>query len=216
MDEIQERRFEVRRNARVVMHGDPAAASEVWFLLHGYGQLARSMLQSCATLAAPRRLLVAPEALSRFYLRGGGGPVGASWMTREDRAAEIGDQIRYLDGVAEWISAELGCGARTRVAMGFSQGAQAAWRWAAHGATPLARVIGWGSDVPGDLDLATASRLSAVRATLVRGARDAIHTSEMVEKDRERAARAGLELEVFEFDGAHAVDADVLARLAAS
>src|ERR1051325_10016453 len=54
--------------------------------------------------AAPRhgrRRLVAPEGLSRFYLseRATERRVGASWMTREDRLAEIADYLGYLDAV---------------------------------------------------------------------------------------------------------------------
>jgi hypothetical protein len=50
------------------------------------------------------RLFVAPEARSRYYLtppQGGphapNTPVGASWMTSEDREHEIEDYVRYLD-----------------------------------------------------------------------------------------------------------------------
>src|SRR3989442_12895857 len=50
------------------------------------------------------RLLVAPEGLSRFYVREMSEPVadrkvGASWMTREDRLQGIPDYVRYLDAV---------------------------------------------------------------------------------------------------------------------
>lgn len=214
MEGVRSFRVEVQRTARVLTLGEPARADEVWILLHGYGQLASAMLEGCAALASARRFLVAPEALSRSYLRGGTGAVGASWMTREERDAEIADQIRYLDEVAGWISAERQCPARARVVLGFSQGAQVAWRWAALGATPLGRVIGWGSDLPPDLDLDSVPKLRAMRTTLVHGSRDAAQTSATVARDVERASRAGIELEVVEFDGAHALDAEVLVRLA--
>ena len=65
--------FTVRRRARVAVLGEPMDADETWFVLHGYGQLAADFLGSFEALASPRRAIVAPEALSRFYLRSGSG-----------------------------------------------------------------------------------------------------------------------------------------------
>src|SRR5512140_2894757 len=74
-------------------HGFPR---ELWFVCHGYGQLGARFVEQFASLDDGTRLIVAPEALSRFYLdsiperRNQQSPrVGASWMTREDRLAEI-------------------------------------------------------------------------------------------------------------------------------
>ena len=75
-----------------------------------------------------------PEALARFYLHPdppptGVGHVGASWMTREDRLSEIGDNVAYLDALARHIFRRV---ERERVLLrvvGFSQGAFAAARW---------------------------------------------------------------------------------------
>ncbi len=46
-------------------HGFPR---ELWFVCHGYGQLAERFLRQFAPLDDGTRLIVAPEALSRFYL----------------------------------------------------------------------------------------------------------------------------------------------------
>ena len=73
-------RIEVRRSARWFERG-AVDAPQLWLVLHGYGQLASAFLQSCAPLAREGRRLVAPEALSRFYLRSGRGAIGGSWMT---------------------------------------------------------------------------------------------------------------------------------------
>ncbi|NIP78275.1 MAG: phospholipase, partial [Gemmatimonadetes bacterium] len=83
---------------------------EVWFVLHGYGQLAERFVRRFDALPGVRdgmRAVVAPEALSRFYVEeevtGPHGPesrVGATWMTRADREHEIRDYVEYLDRVA--------------------------------------------------------------------------------------------------------------------
>lgn len=209
---METHRLETARTGRYHTLGDADRAREQWFLLHGYGQPAADLLASCAELAAPQRLLVAPEALSRFYLRGGTGPVGASWMTREDREHEIADTLGWLDRVAGALDAPH---VRARCALGFSQGAAAACRWAALGRTRIDRLVLWGGGVPPDVDLARCrARLRGLRLQLVRGAEDRVHDDERLAEDSRRLAEHGIEHDVRAFDGGHAVDGRALRRLA--
>src|SRR5712691_3738407 len=100
---MQEYHIGVTRTARYfTLGGSPREVAEVWFVCHGYGQLAGRFLRHFEPLAGGTRLLVAPEALSRFYVEDTTVParerkVGATWMTREDRLSEIDDYVRYLD-----------------------------------------------------------------------------------------------------------------------
>lgn len=205
--------LQVPRTARVEVHGDPRTARETWILVHGYAQLATELLEACKALEGSERLLVAPEALSRFYRRGSSGPIGASWMTRERREDEIADYVGYLDEVAAWSERELGAPSR-RVALGFSQGAATVWRWAALGKTRLERLISLGGGVPPDVDLAQAQvKLRTTRIEFVRGHGDAYHTAEWLERDRARLAGADLACTTVEFDGGHELPAEVLASL---
>src|SRR5689334_22318965 len=98
---LQDHHIVVPRTARYVTLGD-GAAEEIWFVLHGYSQLARHFVRWFEPAGRPGRLIVAPEALSRAYFEEAGGMrrVGASWMTKEDRIAEIDDYVTYLDRVA--------------------------------------------------------------------------------------------------------------------
>ena len=136
-----ERHLEVVRTARHWVLGEGAARSgEVWFVLHGYQQLARRFLERFEGLADGTRVIVAPEALSRFYKdqtpgrHGPESPVGAAWMTREDREREIGDYVRYLDALADRVLGPLRPGPRVTV-LGFSQGVATAARWTVLGRT---------------------------------------------------------------------------------
>lgn len=202
------------RTARYHTLGDPARCRERWFLLHGYGQTAAAMLDASAALAGEPRLLIAPEALSRFYLRGGTGPIGASWMTREERELEIGDTLRWLDGLAAHL--ELLHGARPTTVLGFSQGAAAAWRWTLLGASRIDGLVAWGGALPSDVDLARQrARLERLRIQLVRGAGDATYDTTAFERDRTRLAELGLSSEALGFDGGHRLDDGVLRELAA-
>ena len=81
---MQEHHFSTPRTARYYTLDPAEAVREVWFVLHGYGQLAGAFLRHFERLQDGARLFIAPEALSRYYLPGHQ-RVGASWMTREDR-----------------------------------------------------------------------------------------------------------------------------------
>ena len=91
---VHEHHLPVSRTARYYTLGDPGPGTrQVWVVCHGYGQLASRFLEKLRALDDGTRYLVAPEGLSRFYLSESPAErrVGASWMTREDRLAEIAD-----------------------------------------------------------------------------------------------------------------------------
>jgi len=66
---LHEHHLTVERTARYfTIEPGEAGAREVWLVCHGYSQLAERFLRQFAALDDGRRLVVAPEALSRFYL----------------------------------------------------------------------------------------------------------------------------------------------------
>jgi predicted esterase len=203
--------LEVPRTARYHVLGSPGADTRaVEFALHGYGQLARAFLAGLATRARPGRVLIAPEGLSRFYLRRGTGEVGASWMTKEERGSEIVDTLRYLDRLA----AAFETGGRTLSLLGFSQGAAAAARWAVLGTTRFARVTLWGCPLPHDLALEDhVERVRALRWIFAVGARDTTIDRSAVERDVLRVRSLGAEVVLHGFEGGHELDPELLARL---
>ena len=84
---------------------------QIWFVFHGYGQLARYFIRKFAILTNQQILVIAPEGLSRFYIEkveSSGRPndrVGASWMTKENRTVDIENYLHYLNaagGVPGW------------------------------------------------------------------------------------------------------------------
>ncbi|HEX6884102.1 MAG TPA: phospholipase [Planctomycetota bacterium] len=211
---MERRTIEVPRTARYYVRAEPGAvAREVWFLLHGYGQLAAPFLESAGGLARPGRTLVAPEGLSRYYLRRGTGTVGASWMTREERADEIRDTLRYLDRV--WGEVRAAEPRARPTALGFSQGGAAAARWAVLGQAPVEHLVSWGCPLPTDLELeAHAERVRALRWTFVLGRLDesidrAAHAAGLA-----RLRALGVEPAEHEFPGGHELEPGLLGALA--
>lgn len=219
-----ERHITVSRVARYYTLG-PAAidAAEAWFVLHGYRQLAGRFMRRFEALDDGTRRIVAPEALSRFYVDDTSGPhgpgsrVGASWMTREDREREIADYIAYLDAVA---SRELAGGRRAPgpvkvVVLGFSQGAATASRWAVHGELEPDELMLWSGLLAHDLDRDRgAERLRDTRVSFVAGGDDRFRNDAALEEQAAWLREAGVGCRVVDYDGGHRLDPDTLLRLA--
>ena len=221
------------KTARYVVLGPEAGpVDEVWVMCHGYGQLAPSFARHVAGAERPSRLVVVPEALSRFYVRRGetreADRPGASWMTREAREDDIADTVRYLDDVfvAACARADADPRAVRLGAFGFSQGAATVTRWLA--LSPLLasrtrradRLVLWGGAMPHDLVLdAEAGWLAEADLTLVAGDRDPIATPGRVIQQERALDAAGVPHRTVSYTGAHRltdrVVRDVTGRLGA-
>jgi predicted esterase len=218
---MQEHHLTVARTARYYTLGALGPATrQIWLVCHGYGQLAGRFLRHFAALDDGSRVIVAPEGLSRFYLseQAAERRVGASWMTREDRLAEIEDYVRYLDAVHAAVTVAADRSPAPVHALGFSQGAATVSRWAAFGAARIDRLVLWGGEFPPDLDLsqtAVADRLRATRLSLVYGRADQFMTAKVIGTITERLRAHGIPYHDVPFAGGHELDEAVLRDLAA-
>lgn len=210
----------VHRTARYCTLGDPSApVREIWIACHGYSQLAPRFIRHFRGIAAPHRLIVAPEALSRFYLEqtlphGPDARIGATWMTREDRDADIGDYVEYLDTLAAELMRGRDAGAVRLVAFGFSQGVATVFRWLALGHTRVHRVIAWSGGLPHDLDLAAVAARLPQPVTCVFGDADQFFDEAGVVRQAAALNAAGIRNHVVRFSGTHVVDNETLIRVA--
>lgn len=192
-------------------------------MVHGYRQLAERFIRRFEALpgVGASRAVVAPEALSRFYVEEEVGPhdagsrVGASWMTRADREHEIRDYVEYLDRMAGEVVERAAGGRRPRpriVVLGFSQGAETASRWVGYGRTGADELVLWGGGLAEDLDLdRAAGALRSARIRLVVGSEDRWAARKAVESER-RLRELGVEAERVEYEGGHVVSGRVLAE----
>lgn len=215
--------FTTQRHARCAVRGPELhkSVSELWILLHGYGQLATDFLGSCSALDDGRRLLVAPEALSRFYNTSSeatarshrDSAVGASWMTREERSFEIRDYLAWLQQAYEHFAAPLPPSTPVNV-LGFSQGGATASRWVASGSVSANRLICWGSSIAPEIDLGDQSLIRRARTSIVIGDRDRSVSKDQIDAERRRLDAAGFDYEFVQFAGGHRMDDTALAEIA--
>ena len=206
--------LQVSRTARVATLGTPANAGSWWVVLHGYGQLAADFIQPFAPLVTSSRCVVAPEGLSRFYVDGidTHEKVGASWMTREAREAEIEDYISALDATVHHLSHN--DPPVSLCVLGFSQGAATASRWALLGDTAVDRLVLWGGAPAHDLDLARhADRLRNLNLTLITGTEDPYVTAERRTAVRRRLRAHDIPVTIRTFNGGHRLDEATLLSL---
>jgi len=171
---MTEHHLTVARTARYYTLGTfTDQTRQVWFCLHGFGQLAAYFSRKFTGLLDAQTVVVVPEGLSRSYLDNTYTRIGASWLTREDRDAEISDFVNYLNTLYDQLLAGQPSAPLHITVFGFSQGAATACRWIDNGHIHVDRLILWAGYFPNGLaDLITPTRLAAVETHYVYGTQD--------------------------------------------
>jgi predicted esterase len=213
--EFQTHKISVSRSARYcVLPAVVEPVKEIWIVLHGYGQLASYFLRNFATLTTNGAcLIVAPEALSRFYLGDNQWQrVGASWMTKEDREDEIEDQVAYLNAVYEVVKKQTNTAAHVQlVVFGFSQGTATAWRWIERAKMYPQHVVVWAGSIPPET--AHFQTLQNTTVWTVFGNEDPFVTAERTAEVQAILAKTGLPHRHIGFEGGHTIPIVVLQQL---
>ena len=186
---------------------------KIWFVLHGYGQLARYFIRKFNCLDDGRHLIVAPEGLSRFYLEGFEGKVGATWMTKEERESDITNYLAYLNTLGDAILKHKELKNPHITLLGFSQGAATASRWVAATDIKFDRFILWAGAFPEDLNLKGANKsLSKSDNFLVVGSQDQFLTDKRISDQENFWKKLNITPQIITFDGGHEIDQEVLKR----
>lgn len=207
--------IEVPKTARYFISGPTnAAVKNIWFVLHGYSHLASDFIQRFIGISDAANLVVAPEGLSRFYVKGYFGNVGASWMTKVERMSDINDYIRYLDLVYEDVVNRLNCNPEKIIVLGYSQGGAAASRWAVMTNKKVDHLIVHSSEFPNDLDENLVREFSE-RADIryVYSDKDEFIEEELFEQQMDRLRSHNIRFKPLRFEGKHEIKEDVIQRL---
>lgn len=180
---------------------------------HGQGQRSQFFIRRFDVLDDGETLVIAPEALSKYYLNGFGGKVGASWMTSEDRLDEIADYANYLQQLLDHYLPLLNEDV-TITLLGFSQGGATIFRWAMEKFPAVDRFILFGSMIPEDLDYRPyLDYFNSKKLVWIYGTSDQFLTQERLEFNRSVFEKNNLNFEEITFDGKHEVKREVLKAL---
>ncbi|WP_227687280.1 alpha/beta hydrolase [Spirosoma arboris] len=216
-----EHHLPVQRTARYYTIGELTAETKnIWFCLHGFGQLAQYFGRKFTDLDDDQTLIVVPEGLSRSYTDGNYQRIGASWMTREDRDHEISDYVLYLNSLYDLIMdgyQPTRAGLHITV-LGFSQGAATACRWLEDGHVHVDRLILWAGYLPhGVADLISPATLDTTETHYVYGRQDEyLLELKDINGYLNRLQTDVPTLKITAFDGTHRVEPEVLKMLLAT
>jgi len=181
---------------------------EVWLVMHGYAQLAAEFIQDFEVLNDGNRFIVAPEGLNKFYARGFGGKPVATWMTSEDREAEIADYINYLTVLYQSLNIPLHVKV---VVLGFSQGVATASRFIHYTQQKIDAFVIYAGEIAAELVEPLSNKITCLPVTYITGTNDPFITLEKHQKVY--ALMNKLQAKIIEFDGGHEIKKEVLLEL---
>ncbi len=213
MTKIITQNISIEKTARYSFFGkSEGEVEELWFVLHGYGQLAEDFIKQFKILDNGKNLVVAPEALNRFYLKGFYGKIGATWMTKEDRENEIKDYINYLNTLGGHILKTVKP-KRINV-LGFSQGTATACRWLNSNKLTADSLILWSGGVTPDIDLTNRdSFFRKLKLRLVIGKKDELVTKEQIEEQGQKLRENNIDHKLVVFEGGHSIEPEIMRSL---
>ena len=186
----------------------------LYFLCHGYGQLAMYFIKKFEALDDPDTLLIAPEGLHRFYLEGGHGKIGASWMTSEDRQNDIKDYVNYLDALYNEFHGKCRNHRLKVHLLGFSQGTATASRWLCRGKVKADSLILWAGALAHDLDPTIDKNMfNNVKVFLLSGNDDPYFKLEHVKSNLDFTRQFKKDVTSIEYKGGHKIEKEVLMLL---
>ncbi|MEQ8242774.1 alpha/beta hydrolase [Fulvivirga sp.] len=211
---MQEKGINIQFEARYYQLGELNESTDnLIFVLHGHGQLAKYFVNKFKSLANGKNCIIAPEGLSKYYLEGFTGRVGATWMTKEDRLTDINNYINYLNAIYGEFKDTLGLNTKVTV-IGFSQGSATASRWVADNYIHFDQLILWAGIFPPDMDFDKASAILQDKPVkYIYGNSDPFITEERIEEMKGLSAKLKLKPEIMRFDGVHDIDEKTLNQL---
>lgn len=209
---------EVPRTARYFRLGSVQPMTKnIWIVFHGYGQLAEYFIKHFEELDTESNIIIAVEGLSRFYVDGLTGRVGASWMTKEDRETEVADQSNYINAVLKDCNINPKDENNNLIVLGFSQGTATAVRWMANNNIRPKQLIMWAGSFPHDID-ATQHPDVFTRLPLhyAYGNEDQFLKDVDMDQKLDEMKKTGMDINVWTFEGKHVMDKPTLAKIVGS
>ncbi len=186
---------------------------EIWFVLHGYGQLAAFFLEKFKPVYDERRLIIAPEGTNHAYLEGFSGRVGANWMTKHERLSAIDNNNNFLNAILNSYLVKYAEMPKIKV-LGFSQGAATATRWVDQLRVPVETLVLWAGGYAEDLRAGIqGNNLKNCKTWIVLGDKDPFISPESLEIQEEIINSLGVKAERLSFSGGHELEISVLKKI---
>ncbi len=186
----------------------------IWVVLHGIGFLSKYFLTYFDEIPSGENYIIAPQAPSKYYLKGEYRHVGASWLTKEDTVQETKNVISYLDSVLENEQIPKD---RNLIVFGFSQGVSVATRWVAAKQLKCEHLILYAGGIPNELMPKDFEQLleKKMRVTVLVGDQDEFLTGERSELESKKIENLFQgKVKQIVFKGGHEIKKELLKTLA--
>jgi predicted esterase len=199
-------------NTYETLNGFSPQTKNVWIVFHGIGYLSKYFLKYFDELNPLENYIIAPQAPSRYYLNSEYKHVGASWLTKENTAIEINNNLNYLDAILEEENFPSTC---KLFIFGFSQGVSMAARWVALRKIPCHHLVLYAGGIPDELNAKDFEHFgSTTQVTVIIGNQDEYITKERLAIERKKSLTIfrGKAKELI-FDGGHVVKKELINSL---
>jgi len=185
----------------------------IWLIFHGYGQLVEDFAESFTSINSRENVLIFPQGLSKFYLKGVDHKIGSNWMTSHDRALDIANYLNYIDCLFDHeIKPHLGH-IKLNV-FGFSQGGHTASRWIHHTEIPYSKLVLWGSSLAHEINKEDIKKsFSTGKNITVIGDQDRFIDLDQLEKVKHRYAKIGFAYDLIPYHGSHNIHPETLSQI---
>jgi predicted esterase len=205
---IIENQINVKKTARYYSIGKlENDFKKIWFVFHGYGQLAKDFIKNFESISDSKTLIIAPEAFNKFYVHGFNGKIGSAWMTKEDRENEINDYVNMIKNIYDNISREIDISKTQVNILGFSQGGHTAARWISKSDLKIKNFYLWGSGLPRDIEYKVKLEFwNSSNLKLIVGNKDKFITKEMLEEEMEFLKSQKINYELITYEGDHSIN----------
>ena len=209
---MQSRHINVTKRARYFQIGEAnSSTKKVWMVFHGYAMLSEFFIKKFEILNDGETLIIAPEALNRFYITEDFSRVGASWMTKLERENDIIENNQYIESLFQKVAKDIGHSNFQLNVLGFSQGSATACRWIFSSNNKANNFIVWAGDIPKDsLTEENRSKWNSLNIFLVFGTKDPLITTDLSLKFQKRISEYKLNFDLVEYDGDHRIFPKIL------
>lgn len=209
-------KLKIKRTAHYYTIGASChAASEIWLVFHGYGQLASRIIRKFDHLDLQESHIIAPEGLNKFYFKRNPLILGASWMTKHQRLDEIEDYLSYINQVVESLQLQP---SQSLNVLGFSQGSATMMRWLDHARPKISKMVNWAGEFPPDIDYDSFDPFltSIDDCFYCVGDDDEFLTPKRFSFISDFIKNSKADIKIEKFVGTHEINRDVLAAIVAS
>ena len=212
---MQRHQLTIQKTAHYVSIGEINEQTEnVWFVVHGYGQLAEYFIKKFNVLDDGKTVIIAPEALSKFYLKEFSGRVGATWMTKYERDSEITDYVNYLNQLYKTVLQGTDVNKLKINILGFSQGTATVARWCMNETIKYDRLMLWaGYFGNGIQDLIDPEKLTKKEVILCYGKEDEFLTKIDIQQYEQDILKVIPHVQIHTFEGGHTIDEELLLKI---